>query len=144
MQNNLKKFGSLISLGKYNEAQTLLTAHREDIVLYFPENHPAYLSVNNNQALLLKLAGNFAESKLIFEIVVKQYGEHYGEMHPSTVNALINLGTVMKDLHLYEEAIIVLEKAINGRRENEGEDSINLAMTKAMAAGAYRDAGKFE
>lgn len=65
-------------------------------------------------------------------------------MHPSTVNALINLGTVMKDLHLYEEAIIVLEKAINGRRENEGEDSINLAMTKAMAAGAYRDAGKFE
>jgi hypothetical protein len=59
---------------------------------YFTEEHPASLSVDNNQALLWRLDGNVVESKRTFERVVKLYAEHYGEVHPSTVNALINLG----------------------------------------------------
>jgi len=50
----------------------------------------------------------------------------------------------MKDLHENEEAIPIFEKAIEGRRVTEGENSINFAMAKAMAAGAYRDCGQFE
>lgn len=76
--------------------------------------------------------------------MVSQYEFHYGKIHPSTINALINLGTVMKDLHEYEEAIPIFELAIEGRRLGEGEQSLNYAMAKAMAAGAYRDAGKFD
>jgi Flp pilus assembly protein TadD len=58
-----------MSLGKYQDAQTVLNSHREDIEQYFSEDHPANLSVDNNQALLWKLDGNFAESKRIFERV---------------------------------------------------------------------------
>ena len=64
--------------------------------------------------------------------------------HPSTINSLINLAAVLKDLHQYEEAIPLYEKAIEGREKLEGENSMNYAMAKAMAAGAYRDAGKFD
>ena len=54
--------------------------------------------MDNNQALLLKLDGNAVEAKRIFERVVLKYEEYYGDNHPSLINALINLGTVMKDL----------------------------------------------
>ena len=50
----------------------------------------------------------------------------------------------MKDLGENEEAIPVLEKAIEGRRVTEGDGSLNFALSKAMAAGAYRDSGNFE
>ena len=71
--------------------------------------------------MLWKLDGNFEESRRIFERVVKSYETYYGEVHPSTVNALINLGSVLKDLHKNEEAIVVFEKAIEGRRRSEGD-----------------------
>ena len=51
---------------------------------------------------------------------------------------------MLKDLKLYEEAIPIYEKAIEGRKIAEGDSSLNYAMAKAMAAGAYRDAGKYE
>jgi len=57
------------------------------------------------------------------------------------VNAQINLATVLKDLKKFDEAIKIYEKALEGRRVSEGESSLNYAMAKAMAAGAYRDAG---
>ena len=87
--------------------------------------------------------GNAAEAKRIFEHVVAKYEEYYGEYHPSHTNALINLGAVMKDLKQNEEAIVIFERAIEGRRQAEGEDSLNYAMCKAMAAGAYRDSGDY-
>lgn len=89
----------------------------------------------------MKLDGNSVEAKRIFERVVKSYEVYYGQNHPSTINALINLGTVMKDLHEYELAIPIFERAIEGRKATEGDNSINFSMAKAMAAGAYRDSG---
>jgi hypothetical protein len=50
----------------------------------------------------------------------------------------------MKDLGEHEEAIPIFEKAIEGRLKTEGDQSINYAMAKAMAAGAYRDSGNLE
>jgi len=57
------------------------------------------------------------------------------------VNAQINLATVLKDLKRFDDAIPIYEKALEGRKVSEGESSLNFAMAKAMAAGAYRDAG---
>jgi hypothetical protein len=47
----------------------------------------------------------------------------------------------MKDLHEYEQSIPIFEKAIEGRKATEGDNSINYSMAKAMAAGAYRECG---
>lgn len=80
----------------------------------------------------------------MFEKVVEQYTIYYGEHHQSTVNALINLATVLKDLKLYDESIPIFERALEGRRVAEGDSSINYAMAKAMAAGAYREAGQYD
>ncbi len=49
-----------------------------------------------------------------------------------------------KDLHEYELAAPLYEKAIEARAKLEGENSMNVAMAKAMAAGAYRDMGKYD
>lgn len=87
MKDSLSKFAQCMSLGKYSAAQMILNEHRENIEAWFPPEHPAQLSVDNNQALLLKLDGNFDEAKRIFTRVVDKYTEFYGEQHPSTINA---------------------------------------------------------
>jgi hypothetical protein len=46
-------------------------------------------------------------------------------------------------LHEYEASIPLYEKAIEARKVLEGENSMNYAMAKAMAAGAYREIGNF-
>ncbi len=74
----------------------------------------------------------------------KNYEELYGLYHPSTVNSLINLATVHKDLHEYDASIPLYEKAIEARKVLEGDNSMNYAMAKAMAAGAYREIGDFK
>ena len=51
---------------------------------------------------------------------------------------------MLKDLKLYDESIPVYEKAIEGRKIAEGESSLSYSMAKAMAAGAYRDAGQYQ
>ena len=56
---------------------------------------------------------------------------------------MINLATVHKDLNEFDHAIRLYEKAVIGRGVTEGEGSINYAMVKAMAAGAYREIGDF-
>ena len=144
MQDSLKKFAQCMTLGKYAAAQMVLTEHRADIERWFPDDHPAHLSVDNNQGLLLKLDGNFEEARRIFERVTERYTYFYGEAHPSTINALVNLGTVLKDVGEFEEAIPVFERVIEGRRATEGDTSINYAMAKAMAAGAYREVGEYD
>ena len=119
----------------------ILNDHREDIQRWFGDDHPANLSVDNNQGLLLKLDGNYEEAKRLFERVVEKYTLFYGEHHQSTVNAVVNLATILKDLKEYDESIIYYEKALEGRKASEGEDSMSYAMAKAMAAGSYREAG---
>ena len=122
----------------------ILNDHREDIKRWFGDDHPANLSVDNNQGLLLKLDGNFEEAKRLFERVVEKYTLFYGEHHQSTINAVVNLATILKDLKEYDESIIFYEKALVGRKAAEGEDSMSFAMAKAMAAGAYREAGQYD
>jgi len=80
----------------------------------------------------------------MFEEVNEAYQQIYGENHPSTINSLINLATVHKDLQEFDIAITHYEKAIEGRRATEGENSVNYAMVKAMAAGAYRELGNLK
>ena len=79
----------------------------------------------------------------MFSCVHEQYKQFYGDVHPSTLNALVNLATVHKDLHEYEAAIPLYEEALKHRFQLEG-DSVNYVMCKAMAAGAYREVGNYE
>jgi tetratricopeptide (TPR) repeat protein len=144
MQENLKKFSQCMSLGKYAQAQQILNEHRIDIENNFDADHPAQLSVDNNQALLLKLDGNPQEAKQMFKRCIEKYALFYGEQHPSYINALINLASVHKDLGENKEAIPLYEKAIEGRIAVEGPDSTQVAMAKAMAAGAYRDCEQYD
>ena len=57
---------------------------------------------------------------------------------------MINLATIHKDLHEYDQAVTLYEEAIIGRGVTEGESSVNYAMVKAMAAGAYRELGNYD
>lgn len=75
--------------------------------------------------------------------MVTKYEQYYGENHQSHINALINLASVMKDLGENEDAIPIYERAIKARIATEGPDSVNVAMAKAMVAGAYRDTGDY-
>ena len=45
---------------------------------------------------------------------------------------------------MFEDAIPFFERAIEGRKVSEGESSMNHAMAKAMAAGAYREAQQYD
>ena len=75
--------------------------------------------------------------------VYEAYTQIYGQNHQSTINSLINLACVQRDLQEYDLAAKNFEMAIEGRRATEGENSVNYAMAKAMAAGAYRELGDY-
>ena len=54
------------------------------------------------------------------------------------------MATTHKDLQEWDIAVKMYEKAIDGRKQTEGENSVNYAMSIAMAAGAYREMGELE
>mmetsp|Transcript_4218 Transcript_4218/g.7161 ORF Transcript_4218/g.7161 Transcript_4218/m.7161 type:complete len:117 (-) Transcript_4218:517-867(-) len=93
MQSSVQRFAQALQIGKYKVAQEILNDHRLDVEKYFPETHVANLSVINNQAMLHKLNGKYTLAKEMFENVSKAYEEIYGQMHPSTINCIINLAT---------------------------------------------------
>lgn len=117
-----------MQLGKYALAQNILDDHKIDIEKYFPEEHPANCSIINNQAMLYKINGRYNEAKTMFQEVFGAYVQIYGEHHQSTINSLINLATVHKDLNEHDHAARLYEKAIEGRRVTAGEDSVDFAM----------------
>ena len=45
---------------------------------------------------------------------------------------------------MHKEASELYEIAIEGRAKTEGDNSVNYAMAKAMAAGAYRELDQFD
>lgn len=92
--------------------------------------------------MIYKLNGKYHQAKDMFEEVNDAYNQIYSRDHPSTINSLINLATVHKDMHEYDIAAKYYEVAIQGRRATEGENTTNYAMCKAMAAGAYRELGQ--
>jgi len=81
------------------------------------------LSVHNNQALLFKLNGQPEKAHAIFDAVLDQYISIFGEHHPSTVNCMVNLATVLKDLQRFDESVKVYEQALEGRKATDGEES---------------------
>lgn len=68
----------------------------------------------------------------------------FGDNHPSTISASLNLATVLRDLKDYQQSIDYYEKAIQGRKALEGEASPNYAIGLGMCAGAYRLNGDFD
>jgi hypothetical protein len=58
----LEKFKHYISHGKTNAAQMVLDQFKHDLQKFYPEGHPALLSVDENQAIIYKLDGNFDEA----------------------------------------------------------------------------------
>lgn len=130
-----------MSLGKYQVAQQILDDHKVDIETYFPPEHPAGCSVINNQAMLHKLNGKPDLALAMFESVYETYKVIYGQHHGSTVNTLVNVATTYRDLGENQKAVDLMELAIEGRRVTEGENSVNYAMVKSMAAAAYRELG---
>lgn len=72
--------------------------------------------------------GNITEAAAIFQRVIENYKNYYGEDHPSAINAIINYANVLKDAKEFEKAVDYFERAIEGRRKTEGEDSLNFAM----------------
>ena len=73
MEDSIKRFAHAMGLGQYQMAQSILTDHKVDIDQYFLPEHPAHLSVLNNQAMLWKINGKYFEAKHMFEEVYDAY-----------------------------------------------------------------------
>lgn len=52
---------------------------------------------------------------------------HYGEVHPSTCNTIVNMATVNRDLENYDTAIELYQKSLEVREKLEGKQSLNYA-----------------
>lgn len=139
MKQSLAKFAQSMQLGQHKEAQEILDAYRVELDKYFTDDHPAYCSYLNNQGMLLRFNSEFDKALELFEKVHAQYSSIFGNIHPSTANARINLATVLRDLERYDDAISHYEGALEARKELEGVDSMNYAMCLSLLSGAYRE-----
>ena len=78
LQVTLRGFTQLMQLGHYARAQETLNDYKAELFKHFPEGHPAYLSLMNNQAILLRLNGQYEEALEIFEQCLEAYNELFG------------------------------------------------------------------
>ena len=67
-----------MSLGKFQLAQIILDEHKPDIEKFFPDDHPAQVSVLNNQGMLHKMSGKYEIAKEMFLEVNDAYNQIYG------------------------------------------------------------------
>ena len=94
-------------------------------------------------AILLRMQGELGESEFLFRKALQGYEKLYGEKHPHTINVQVNLGICLRQQERFEEAIELLKKVLELRREVNGEVSVEYALATNMLAGTYRDLGEF-
>ena len=138
LKEQIKKITQCMSLGQYKDAQGLLGRYKNDLERYFPKDHPAYLSYENNQGVLWRLNGHFEDSYDLLSSVYNRYSKMLGKDHPSTISACINVATVLRDLKDYPQSVKYFEEALQARLSSEGEDSPNYGILLGMSAGSYR------
>lgn len=97
----------------------------------------------HNQAMLFKLEGNLVNAKKALKTIISKYEDIYGIYHPSTLSALTNLGAVYTEMKQYDKACLCFEQVLEGRGQNEGNESLNYLVASQLVAGSYRDLKMF-
>ncbi len=90
--------------------------------------------LDNNLAVAAKRAGNLDEARKHSEAALAAYEELFGEQHPSTLRALVNLGNVMRTQKRFAEAEAILRRADEGSRRVLGDDHPLVALSASNLA----------
>lgn len=118
--------------GKFIEAleikNILLQAYEKHLGI----NHPYYLNIKNDIAMIYSHSGRYEEAIQMLEDVYKKRKEILGELKPSTIAALNNLGTVKlfygktnNNTECIKQAFEDLNNAYNMRKDILGEQHPN-------------------
>jgi len=97
-----------ISLGQYETGKSCCLQYLEIVEKYYGKAHPATLSALNDIGLLLKIAGDYADARNLYEKVLESYKYLFGVKHSSTIISMQNLAVLYKEFQETDRASLLL------------------------------------
>lgn len=95
-------------------------------------DHVAYLDYLQNLANVYGKQRRFVEAERALLTLAAEGPKRVGKGHPSTLAILNNLGCLYQDMEDLREAERMLQKALQGYRDNFGPDSLNVHMANTL------------
>ena len=95
-------------------------------------------------AYLLHYVGQYRETEKLFNSLLKNDRERWGENHPEVAIGYSNMGSVYEEQGEYEKAKGLYEKSLRIRERMLGEDHPDTARSYSALAGVYKKQGEYE
>jgi serine/threonine protein kinase/tetratricopeptide (TPR) repeat protein len=142
IRTNSSLASTYVSLGRFNEAETLYKHTIEESVKAVGEVDPDTLYLFQNLGSLYATWGRFTEAQLNYQRVLDADQKILGPDHPTTLAALGSLAVTYTDQGRYREALPLLEQVLRASRVAFGsENPVTLNRVNNLGM-AYLDAGK--
>lgn len=134
----------LMSLGRYDEAESLFA----EVVLLLRESlgesHPVTLRTSISLALVLKQVGKLEESEAAHRAIMHLQEEWIGHAHPDTLVTANNLAEVLKTVGRHEEAVDLLKQCVEQSRKSLGPGHVDTLIAMSNLATALASSGQQE
>ncbi|GAB5443320.1 MAG: hypothetical protein Fues2KO_36690 [Fuerstiella sp.] len=127
--------------GNFDQA---LNVHEDaqQIVLAFPESHPARLLALGQLALTYRSLKRYEDAINLLRTVIKTRSKHQGLAHTVTVFDRLSLGTVYADSGRTDEALRAFEKGLEAARLHLGPTHRTTALAMRWTARGYAMVGR--
>lgn len=133
-------FSQNFQLGRVEEAFSDAQSYLSKVSQYYPRNHPAVLSAQNNLAIIFKNNGNHQEALALYSVILAGYFNLLGLEHPSTLIVLQNTARLLKDMKQYSQSLKCLEIL----SKNQAGPIAELIQVAILQSSNHRELGEFK
>jgi serine/threonine protein kinase len=133
---------SLLGLGRYDQAEVLLTNARRTLEIALEANHPDTLTAEHNLASLYHLQGKYAPAEKLYNQVLAARSTRLGADHPDNLTAKNDLAAVYDDQGKYAQAETLFKEVLAARSAKSGADHPDTLAAKHGLAWLYHQQGK--
>jgi len=131
------------SMGRYSEAEPLLTRSLQIREQQLGADHPATATSLNNLALLYKSMGRYSEAEPLYTRSLQIKEQQLGADHPATATSLNNLAGLYESMGRYSEAEPLYTRSLHIDQQVYGTDHPEVATDLNNLAGLYKSMGRY-
>jgi len=139
-----KYANSLLSDGRYREAETPFEEVFQTRRRVFGEEHPDTLTSMGNLASTYRNQGRWKEAEELFVRVMETSLRVLGEEHPSTLLSMGNLASTFGNQGRWKEAEELEVRVMETRKRVLGEEHPDTLLSMGNLASTYRNQGRWK
>lgn len=136
--------GTLMALGKYDEACTLYEGAAEQAAAELGDTEvPRTLDIRGNLAIALRLLGRYEEADTLHRAVLEAFISLSGGRHPSTLDAGLQTAWTLRLLGRYGEALAIQEHNFRLHTQVQGPNHFQTLLAQHNLALCLRREGSY-